>query len=304
MKILVTGSNGLVGSRLARVLVAQGHEVLGASRGTKTAAGAYAYVGLELSDAMAVDRAVDAFAPEVIINPASMTEVDACEKDPERAYRANVTAVANLAIAARRVGAHLLQVSTDYVFDGDHGPYGEDDVPNPRGVYAITKHMGEEAVRALAKPGAWTIARTAVVYGWPAAARPNFGAWLVNALCAKQTVKLFVDQIVTPSLADNVAEMLAELGTRRLAGIFHVCGATAVDRYTFGQKLCGVFGFDRSLLVPSKLADLKLASPRPLHSALRTEKIREALKVQPLSLDEQLRRFHSAWCEGRGSAAA
>lgn len=304
MKILVTGSNGLVGSRLARVLTSQGHEVLGASRGAQTSTGSFAYVELELSDQGAVDRAVDAFAPDVIINPASMTEVDACEKAPERAYRANVVAAANLALASRRLGAQLVHVSTDYVFDGEKGPYSEDDLPNPRGVYAITKHMGEQAVRALCAPGGWSIARTAVVYGWPAAARANFGAWLIGSLFAKKEVKLFTDQVVTPSFADNVADMLAEIGTRKLSGIFHTCGSTEVDRYTFGQKLCDVFGFDKNLLIPSKLADLKLASPRPLHSAMRTSKVKGQLKVQPLSLDEQLERFHAAWRESGSVAAA
>lgn len=306
MRVLVTGSNGLVGSRLSRLLVSQGHQVLGISRGARApgASGDYGYAPVELTDLGQVDRAVEAFAPEAIVNTVAMTEVDACEKEPERAFRINCVAAANVATAARRAGAHLVHVSTDYVFDGDHGPYSEEDVPNPRGTYAISKHMGEEAVRTIA--GSWTIARTAVVYGWPRAQRPNFGAWLVGALGEGKGVKLFSDQIVTPSLADNVAEMVAELATRRLPGVYHTAGAEPCDRVSFGQKLCAVFGFDPALITPSKLADLKLASPRPLHSALTTRKVSELLSAKPLGIDEQLRRFHAAWRadEAKTTAAA
>jgi len=165
MRFLVTGSNGLVGSRVCALLEQHGHEVVGLGRGARRTGGAYRYLPVDLTLEADVLTAIDSAAPEVIIHPASMTEVDACEKNPEAAYAANVTAVAAVAKGARKLGAHLVHVSTDYVFDGDHGPYDEEALPNPRGVYAITKHMGEQAARVFA-PGC-AIARTAVVYGWP-----------------------------------------------------------------------------------------------------------------------------------------
>lgn len=300
MRILVTGANGLVGSRLCDQLARDGHEVIGASRGERRASGSWRYVRCELTAEGEVARTVEDAAPEVIINPASMTEVDLCEKEPEKAYAANVLAPALLAGQARRRGAHLLHVSTDYVFDGEKGGYTEEDVPNPRGAYAVTKHMGEQAVRTLAP--SWAIARTAVVYGWPPAGRPNFGAWLVGALEKQQPVKLFEDQLVSPSLADNVAQMLAELGTRKLPGIWNTSGAEIVDRVTFGRKLCSVFGFDPALLVPTRLKDLNLPSPRPLRSGLDTSKTGEALAAKPLGLDASLERFHAAYRAARAAA--
>lgn len=293
MRFLVTGANGLVGSRLCRLLAERGHQVFGTSRGERRATGSFEYVPCELTSEREVQAAFESARPEVVINPASMTEVDRCEKDPEAAYGANVTAVAHLAKAAKGASAHLVHVSTDYVFDGDRGPYSEEDIPNPRGVYAITKHLGEQTLRVLAP--SWAIARTAVVYGWPQAARPNFGAWLVGALEKKQQVKLFEDQFVSPSLADSVAEMLAELGERRLAGIWNTSGGEVVDRMTFGRALCEVFGFDQALLVPTKLKDMNLASPRPLHSGLKVDKVRRELSAKPLALSESLARFHAAY---------
>ncbi|WNG18376.1 SDR family oxidoreductase [Cystobacter fuscus] len=299
MRFLVTGSNGLVGSRVCALLEKGGHQVVGLGRGPRRTQGAYRYVECDLTRDTDVAAALEDAAPEVIIHPASMTEVDACERDPEQAYAANVAAVAAVGRGARKLGAHLVHVSTDYVFDGDHGPYDEQALPNPRGVYALTKHMGEQAARTFV-PGC-AIARTAVVYGWPAAGRPNFGAWLVGAFEKGQQVRLFEDQFVSASFADSVAAMLVELGERKLGGIWNTCGADVVDRVSFGRSLCEVFGFDPGLITPTRLADMKLASPRPLRSGLKVDKVRSQLSTQPLSLSESLARFHAAWMAQRGA---
>jgi dTDP-4-dehydrorhamnose reductase len=293
MRFLVTGSNGLIGSRVCALLEQRGHEVVGVGRGPRRAGGAYGYVTCELTREQEVSEVIERAAPEVLIHCASMTEVDACEREPEQAYAANVTAAAAVARGARRLGAHLVHVSTDYVFDGEQGPYDERALPNPRGVYAVTKHMGEQAARTFV-PGC-TIARTAVVYGWPAAGRNNFGSWLVGALSQGQQVRLFEDQRISPSLADSVAEMLAELGERKLGGVWNTCGAEVVDRLGFGQALCEVFGFDARLLVPVRMADLELPAPRPLHSGLKVDKARAHLRSQPLGLHEALARFFATW---------
>jgi dTDP-4-dehydrorhamnose reductase len=290
MRVVVTGSNGLVGSRLALLLSERGHSTLGISRGEQRTEKRFSYAACELSDGAQLTSVLRDFRPEVVVHPASMTEVDRCEKDPEAAYAANVTAAANVAVACRELKAHLVHVSTDYVFDGEHGPYTEDDTPNPRGAYALTKHMGEQAVRVLSP--SWAIARTAVVYGWPQAARPNFGAWLLGALKKGQPVNLFADQHVSPSLADNVALMLAELAERGLTGVWNIAGSRVVDRYAFGQALCEEFGLNPGLLVPTKLKDAKLASPRPLHSGLLVDKAARELTAKPWGLTESLRYFH------------
>ncbi|MDC0707500.1 SDR family oxidoreductase [Stigmatella sp. ncwal1] len=296
MRFVVTGSNGLVGSRVCALLERGGHEVVGLGRGARRTGGAYRYIPVDLTLEADVLNAIESAAPEAIIHPASMTEVDACERAPELAYAANVTAAMAVAKGARKVGAHLVHVSTDYVFDGDQGPYDEEARANPRGVYALTKHMGEQAAKSFV-PGC-AIARTAVVYGWPPAGRPNFGAWLVGALEKQQTVKLFEDQFVSPSLADSVAAMLVELAERKLGGIWNTCGGEVMNRVSFGRALCEVFGFDQNLLVPSRMADLKLPSPRPLHSGLKADKARAQLLAKPLALTESLQRFHAAWKAG------
>jgi dTDP-4-dehydrorhamnose reductase len=303
MRIAVTGARGLVGSRLCLLLWERGHDVVGLlrkpippahpDRVTQSRRRPFEYRECDLADAAQVERAIGDARPEAIIHTASMTEVDGCERNPELAFASNVDATVHLCRAARSSGAQLVHVSTDYVFDGEDGPYDEQALPNPRGTYAITKHVAEQAVRVLAP--SWAIARTAVVYGWPPSAHVNFGSWLVNTLKKGESVRLFEDQLVSPSLAASVAGMLAEMAERRLSGIWNTSGATIIDRLAFGRQLCGVFGFDPALCIPSKLSEAKLASPRPRRCGLRTEKAESQLKSKPLPLADALVRFHAEY---------
>ncbi len=298
MKILVTGANGLVGSRLVRLLNSQGQTVLATGRGAVRAAlGGALFESADLNDRGQVLSLCERFQPEVIVNTAGMTDVDGCERDPLGAYAANGVAVATLCEGSIKNKAHLLHVSTDYVFDGERGNYTVHDIPNPQGVYALTKHLGEQTIKALMPRSQWTIARTAVVFGWPNASKPNFGSWLLEALRQQKPVKLFTDQYVSPSSAVNVAAMLAELASRRLFGIFHTAGAEAVNRLEFGQRLCRHFGLDAALLEPSTLVNVKLLSPRPKRSALDVSLTTSTLNAKPLSLDQSLVLFKQE-CEG------
>jgi dTDP-4-dehydrorhamnose reductase len=301
MNVLVTGASGLVGRRLVGVLSARGHRVSGLDRqGSAPGLDLASFHAVDLTDAAAVTRLLRELQPAVVVNCAAMTDVDGCERSPAAAWAVNAAAVATLAQFVRETDAHLVHVSTDYVFDGDSGPYEVDAIPNPRGAYAVSKMAGECAVRAIAPTAGWTIARPAVVYGWPAVAgKNNFGSWLVEALGAGKPVKLFSDQWVSPSLAGNVAEMLAELAERRLGGVFHTAGSEVVDRVTFGHRLCERFGFDKALVQPSRMADVNLPSPRPAKSGLVVTKTSATLNTQPLGIAASLDRLSA---EVKGAA--
>lgn len=293
MRVLVTGATGLLGSRLLLHLASLGHRVTGANRHPPSDGSPRADVALracDLSDMAQVSALFEAVRPEAVIHAAAMTDVDACERDPDGAWRANVEATAHVARAAVRFDAHLVHTSTDYVFDGLAGPYREDDVPNPLGLYALTKHASEEAVRVLSRSAA--IARTAVVFSHPPApTRTNFGVWLLETLKAGRPAHLFRDQFISPTLAENAAEMVAEIALRRLSGIWHTAGGTVLDRVSFGRALCRRFGLDEGLLVSSTLAEVGLQARRPPRCGLVTEKVRRELSVRPLSVEEALDRF-------------
>jgi dTDP-4-dehydrorhamnose reductase len=298
LRVLVAGANGLLGARLAEELARRGHAVLGVGRGERRAPGAWPYFSADLTEPGQARAAFEAGAPEAVVNAAAQADVDRCEREPAAAFAANVVLPGQLALLARERGAHLVHLSTDYLFSGASGPYAEDAVPEPRGVYALTKHAGEQAVRALAPR--WTIARTAVVYGWPAAGRSNFGSWLVTELRAGRPAKVFRDQWITPTLASSAAEMMAELVERRLEGVWHVAGAEAVSRVEFGEALCRIFSLERALLVPTALADAGRDAARPPRAGLRVEKARAELRAKPLSLEEALQRFRAEVEAGPG----
>jgi dTDP-4-dehydrorhamnose reductase len=253
---------------------------------------------VELTDAAATERALEQVEPEVIVNAAALTDVDVCARFPERAHAVNAEVPATLARVARRLGAHLVHLSTDYVFDGKAGPYDEEAAPAPLGAYGQSKLRGEEAVRALA--GSHAIARTAIVYGWPAPSRPNFGTFVLGELLAKRPVRLFEDQWITPSAVSSVARMLAELVETKRTGTWNVCGAQTVSRVEFGRALCEVFCLDASLLTPVPMKSMGLAE-RPARAGLIAEKARRALVERPMALRPSLEAFRDEWHRAIGS---
>ena len=231
--------------------------------------------------------------PRLVINCAALTDVDACERDPELAWRANVAGTAEVAGACRALGARLLALSTDYVFDGEAGPYGEDDRPNPRGAYARSKRCGEEAALLLA-PGA-AVARVAVVYGGRPGAKPTFATQVVEKLTRGEKVLAFSDQHVSTTLASSGAAMCLELLLETsYAGVLHACDEGVLDREAFARAVAARFGLTGEI-VPVRTAEVNLPAPRPLLAGLKVERAAALLRNKPLRLAEALDRFHAEW---------
>ena len=317
MKVAVTGANGLLGgaavAQLSPARASTGsaragspagarHEVLAIGRGaSRLAPGAYTWADADLGDGRSVEAALLAFRPDAVLHAGAATDVDACERDPELAWRVNVGGTEQVARACRALGARLVAVSTDYVFDGEAGPYGEDDVPNPRGAYARTKRCGEEAALVLASDCA--VARVAVVYSGRPGAKPTFATQVVEKLSRGEPVKAFSDQYVTTTLAENGAAMCLELLLEHdYRGVLHTSDATVLTRVEFAERVAREFGLAGEI-IPVKTADVKLLAPRPLRGGLRTDRAASLLRAKPLAIEEALRRFHEQW-RGRGSGAA
>jgi dTDP-4-dehydrorhamnose reductase len=248
------------------------------------------YVELDLTRPEALRELIVSTAPGAVLHCAAMTEVDACETDPARAWTVNVRATEEAAHGCRAAGARLVALSTDYVFDGEHGPYAEDAVPNPRGVYARSKRAGEYAALLLAPDCA--VARVAVVYSGRRGAKRTFATSAAEQLLAGKEVRAFHDQVVSPTLADNAAEMVIGLLRSGERGIWHCAGASIVTRVEFGRALARKLGADERLIVPVPMSSLKLPAPRPARAGLLVERIRRLLgPAVPLDLDAQLDRF-------------
>src|SRR5439155_540902 len=210
--------------------------------------GAFDFFPVDVADAPATKELLERVRPRRVIHTAAMTDVDGCERAPEAAWRANVDGAESVARACRAVGAHLVHLSTEYVFDGRAGPYSEDDPTNPISVYGRTKLESEMIVRELCPSAA--IARTTVLYGYASNARPNFVTWLIGQLRAGRAVRVVDDQIGSPTLADNLAEMCLALALGRAGGVYHTVGADRIDRFSFARLVAEVFRLDAGLIGP------------------------------------------------------
>jgi dTDP-4-dehydrorhamnose reductase len=292
-RVAVTGANGLLGGEAVAQL-ARRHEVLALGRGPcRLPPGAYRWVEADLGDGHSVEAALRAFRAEAVLHAGAATDVDGCERDPEQAWRVNVGGCEQAARACRALGARLVAVSTDYVFDGEDGPYSEEEVPNPRGVYARTKRCGEEAALLLAADCA--VARVAVVYSSRPGAKASFATQVVEKLLRGEPVKAFSDQIVSTTLAASGAAMCAELLLETdYRGVLHASDATVLDRVEFARRLVQRFGLAGEIL-PVRTADVKLLAPRPLRGGLDVARATALLRNKPLLLEEALDRFHAEW---------
>ena len=225
---------------------------------------------------------IGSLSPEYIVLTAAMTNVDGCEIDREGAWETNALGPKNVAAAARDVGARLIYISTDYVFDGLQGMYSEEDPVSPINYYGESKLAGERFVQEICQD--CTIARTSVLYGWNPV-RQNFITWAINEMRKGNRVNIVTDQYNTPTLASNLADQLMGILDER--GIFHTSGSERVSRYELTVKAAKAFGLDECLinLISSDMLNWK--AKRPMDSSLDVSKVSRFAK--PLSVDEGLR---------------
>jgi dTDP-4-dehydrorhamnose reductase len=225
---------------------------------------------LDIADRDSVFASFALHLPDAVINCAAYTDVDGAESNPEASFAANMAGVRNLAEAARETNVRLVTISTDYVFDGANlGFYTEDDVPNPQGVYAISKYEGEVAARE-ANPDV-VIVRSGWIYG---EGGTNFLSVMHRLLSEGNRLKAIGDAFGTPTFATDLAQSLRELAARTETGIFHVTNSGDGTSYLgFAQKVCEIGGFDRGLLESVSNDDLKRPAPRPVSSKLASNRL-------------------------------
>jgi dTDP-4-dehydrorhamnose reductase len=254
MRLLITGHRGQLGTELMALCAARGIVAAGVDVDT-----------VDVTERAAVAAAVAAARPDAVIHCAAWTAVDACESDPDKAFLANATAVRWVAEACAAAGAHLVHVSTDYVFDGTKPtPYVETDVPNPRSVYGKSKLAGEiEALRHQAA----AVARTSWVCGFAG----NNMVKTVHRLARERDSLAFVsDQVGHPTFTADLAPALLRLAADRRTGIFHVTNQGAVSWYEFVREIVRLMGKDPAMVRPITTADLDppRPAPRPANSVL------------------------------------
>jgi CDP-4-dehydro-6-deoxyglucose reductase, E1 len=287
-RALLIGASGLLGGALQRVLEAKGWDVTGTAA-TRSREGLHR---LDLGDTAAADDLIREVAPEVVFLAAAFTRVDGCEQEPEKARRINTLGPQACARACKAVDALLVFYSSDYVFDGVNGPYGERDLPHPVSVYGQTKL---EAERLIEESGVDAlIIRTTWVYGWERTSK-NFAMQVWQQLSSGERMRVASDQVSTPTLVDSLAEVSLRLVELGLGGTVHVAGRDRLSRVEFAQRLAAAFALDGSNIEPVPTRELGQRAHRPLHAGLRTERLQGLLGTEAMSLDESLKRLRRQW---------
>ncbi len=287
MKLLITGASGLYGSKLAALAIQKNIEVYSCDVQELNVCGNF--VKFDVSNKDLVEEAFKKVKPDVVVHAATLTDVDKCELNKELAWKVNVEGTKNIVEAAKNSGSFIIYISTDYVFNGEKGNYKESDEPAPINYYGLTKLKAEELVKTLET---YFIGRPSVIYGsTPAAGKVNFALWLIETLRKGERVKIITDQWNTPTLNTNLAEMTLEVVERKLAGTFHLCGATRVSRFEFAELIAEVFELDKSLIDPVLSSKFTWPAKRPRDSSLDTSKAQHTLQYKPLAMDEALKRL-------------
>jgi dTDP-4-dehydrorhamnose reductase len=287
MRAVVIGGSGQIGGWLLHWLSRDGHD----------AVGTYAtvpYPGLAPLDAADLGGAADWLRgqrPDVVFYPAGFTWVDGCERDPARARSANREQPLNLARAAADLGARFVYFSTDYVFDGEAGPYAEDAPPNPLSLYGQAKLEAEHEL-AEALGDAQLTLRTTWVFG-PERQGKNFAYQLAKTLGEGKPLVCPSDQVSNPSYGPDVARAAVALAVAGHSGLVHVAGPDWIDRVRFARALAESVGLDPSPIVGKTTAELAQPAARPLNGGLRTEKLQSLLPGAVRPLAEALDDFHA-----------
>lgn len=286
-RVFIAGSNGLLGQKLALCFQKNFEVHAGDLQPTSyVPSSALQYHAFDLTQRRETTRLVSAIKPDVVVNAAAFTEVDGAEDQKELCWKVNVTGIENLVVAARKNQSRLVHVSTDYIFDGSHGPYREDASPNPTGYYAKSKLAGENAI--INSPLVWTIVRTMVLFGTGINVRPNFVTWLIQALRAGKTVRIVDDQWGNVTLADDLAQGIYQAVVQQKSGIYNMAGADFLSRYEFSLLIAEIFELNPQLIQRIKTSELKQKAPRPLISGLILDKTQTELGLSFLTARESL----------------
>ena len=297
MRILVTGAHGLLGRSLLRYAEGRGRhiasEMIACGRGVDPVPGGSRYHQIDLLDEPRVRELLERVEPEWIIHTAAMTDVDGCETDRDAARRANLETVEVLVAACEQVtggDCGLIQLSTDYVFDGDAGPYGEEDSPRPISYYGELKLQSERVVLSSHIKGA--VLRTLWLYGYRRQARPNLVTWPLAALGRGEQLRIANDQWGNPTFVDDVARALLAICEHNTTGVLHLGGSDLMSRYDLVLRLAELSRISSGSVEPVSTRDLSQKAPRPLRSGLRSDRLTQ-LGIAPSTLEQGLDQMKS-----------
>jgi len=280
-KIVVIGADGLLGSKIINTHL-KNYEIVGTYHKNKPVF--EKTFQLDITNKKQVES-LKKLNPDIIIHTASLTNVDYCEDNREEAWDVNVKGTENILEVSEKIRNKIIFLSTDYIFDGKNGPYSEGEELNPINYYGKTKLECEKLVKSSRLE--YIIVRTTVLYGW-GKNRLNFVTWVIDELKNGRKIKVVRDQYGTPTLADNLAEVILELILHDKRGIYNVAGSSLVNRYEFALKIADIFELNKGLITPVTSEELNQRAPRPKRGGLKIDKIKKEMRVKLLTIEEGL----------------
>lgn len=289
MKILVTGANGLLGYKLIQLLSTKSPIAALATARKKIIdlPKGIPFFELDIADRDQTLKVLATTKPEVVISAAAMTQVDQCETEREQCWRTNVTGIENLIEGCEAVSCRLIHVSTDFIFDGSHGPLDESAIPKPVNYYGESKLAGEEAVKT--SNLTWAILRTVLVYGvTPDLSRSNIVLWVKKSLEAGKTINVVNDQWRTPTLAEDLAMGCYLAAVKKAQGIYHISGEEMMTPFDIAMQTAEHFKLDKSLIKPADSSTFKQPAARPPKTGFIITKAKTELNYSPHTFNEGL----------------
>ncbi|MAR39935.1 MAG: NAD(P)-dependent oxidoreductase [Flavobacteriales bacterium] len=290
MKILVTGSNGLLGQKLIHKLrTDKSVELIASSKGSNrlTIKEGYTYLSLDVTNNIEVEEIIYSEKPDVIINTAAMTNVDVCEDKKEECDDLNVNAVRYLADCATKIDAHLIHISTDFIFDGQNGPYSETDIPNPLSYYGLSKLKSETIL--LGSSCRWTILRTIIVFGVAEnLSKGNIVLWAKRALEKGDSLNIIDDQFRAPTLAEDLADACILSFKKKKYGVYHTSGKDIMSIFEIVERIARYYGYPTDKLNKISTSTLNQIAERPAYTGFILDKSKRDLGYNPHSFEECL----------------
>lgn len=294
MRILITGSNGLLGQKIVRQLLKRKITFLATSQGENRNPNCPAefYSSLDITKSEEIFLMVKSFQPTTIINTAAMTNVDECEEEKVRCQKINVEAVKFLHDISAKNNIHFIHLSTDFVFDGLNSPYKETDERNPLSVYAKSKADSED-ILTQSNFENWAILRTIIVFGQGQnLSRSNIVLWAKDALQKQQELKIVDDQFRAPTWADDLAWACIQTAVLNAKGIYHISGPQTFSIFEMVQRIAKFYDANENLVVAVSSTTLNQKAKRPLRTGFILDKAKKALGYLPMTLEESLRRIN------------
>lgn len=290
MKILLTGANGFVGYYLTQRLLQSGYNVIATGKGECRlpfqGSKNFTYESMDFTDPYAVHDIFEKYEPGTVVHAGAISKPDDCEKDQWTAFTCNVEATVTLLSNAAEYQSFFIFLSTDFIFDGEQGMYGEADAANPVNYYGRTKLEAEEAV--MEYEYSWAIVRTVLVYGKPHSGRGNILSVVREKLERGEEYHVFDDQVRTPTYVEDLVSGIVTIIDKNVTGIYHLSGTNILTPYEMACKAADHLGLDRSLIKRVTAATWPQLAKRPLKTGFNISKARKNLAYNPVSFEEGL----------------